>query len=55
MVPMLDERLLATFERTTEGQLQQLSASDGRLVYLRREDAASELPSGEARLQIRCC
>jgi hypothetical protein len=47
---VLDERLLATFERASDGQFQQLSATDGELVYLRREGTAGELQGSEARL-----
>ncbi len=45
----LDERLLATFERTATGQIEQLSAGGGELVYLRREAGADGLHGGEAR------
>jgi hypothetical protein len=45
----LDERLLATFERTAAGQIEQLSTAGGELVYLRREALADRLQSGQAR------
>ncbi|KAB8143881.1 hypothetical protein F8S13_08260 [Chloroflexia bacterium SDU3-3] len=36
----VDERTLASFDRTQEGQLLNLSPHSGELVYLRREDSA---------------
>ena len=32
----MDERLLATFERTAGGQIVDLATSSGELIYLRR-------------------
>jgi hypothetical protein len=45
----LDERPLATFERTAVGQIERLSAGGGELVYMRRAQAAERLERADAR------
>jgi hypothetical protein len=39
----LDERLLATFERTADGRLERLSPNSGELIYLRRNSTVGEI------------
>jgi hypothetical protein len=39
----VDERLLATFERTADGRFERLTPSSGELIYLRRDSAAGDL------------
>ena len=39
----LDERTLATFERTAAGQVQRLSAGGGELVYMRRTQPSERI------------
>jgi hypothetical protein len=45
----LDERPLATFERTAAGQVERLSAGGGELVYMRRTQPAEEIERADAR------
>jgi hypothetical protein len=45
----LDERRLATFERTSAGQIEQLSASGGELVYMRRTQLPDQIERADAR------
>jgi hypothetical protein len=45
----LDQRLLATFERTAAGRIERLSAGGGELVYLRRAQAAERIEHADAR------
>ncbi|HET9222549.1 MAG TPA: hypothetical protein VFO07_08600, partial [Roseiflexaceae bacterium] len=46
----LDERQLATFERTAAGQVQQLPAGGGELVYMRRTQLPNQIEQADARL-----
>jgi hypothetical protein len=45
----LDERLLATFERTAAGQVERLSTGGGELVYMRRVQATERIERADAR------